>query len=87
MRWVGVIVLSFMSLTALCNERDSTSVVERKLERKLERKKIKIERQKARVSRQWDEKTLQHQKMNRRVLMFMTLVTGIIVATVGPGVE
>jgi hypothetical protein len=74
----------------MCEDRDSTKVVERierKAERKLERKKAKIERERAKIMRKWDERTIQQKKLDRRILIFLTISAGVLVKALSPGVE
>jgi len=90
MKSVGVIVLSLMSFAALGHDVDSTSVSERtatRQEKKLERQKAKIERQRERIERKWDERSVQQRKMDRRVLIFLTISAGVLVKALSPGVE
>lgn len=92
MKCVGVVVLMFMSLTAMCHSNDSTSLVSnRKIEiradRKLERQKIRIEREHDRMLGKMEKKTVKQRKTDRRVLIFLGISAAILVKALAPGVE
>lgn len=71
MKWVGFIFCVLISFSAFCNPRDSVS--------REERKKAKIERQRHRIMKPWDERSVQQKKTDRRILLFMAISAGILV--------
>ncbi|HZY82852.1 MAG TPA: hypothetical protein VFE50_25200 [Cyclobacteriaceae bacterium] len=96
MKCVGVVVLMFMSFTAMCHGNDSTNVaIDRKIEsraevradRKLERQKVKIEREHSRMMGKMEKRTIKQKKTDRRVLIFLGISAAVLVKALSPGVE
>lgn len=51
-------------------KRDSVALAERKI--------AKIERQRQRIMKRWDERTLQRRKTDRRAVIFLVISAGIL---------
>ena len=74
MKWGILLLLIIFSSIALCNNRDSSRIVERQ--------KSKIERQKKRTINRWDERSYKQKRTDRRALIFLAIVSGVIVNTI-----
>ena len=85
MKLFSIIVLMCISLTSWsCPNspgkpigwpvRDSVSVAERKLARK----EARIERQRERIMKKWDQRTLQQKRTDRRAIIFLVISAGIL---------
>lgn len=81
MKWVGLIMLMCMSLSSWCSPclsdrpvRDSAAVAERKQAKQI----AKIERQRLRIMKKWDERSMQQKRTDRRAIIFLVISAGIL---------
>jgi hypothetical protein len=58
--------------------RDSVRVAERKLARKGAR----MERQRERIMKKWDQRTMQQKRTDRRAIIFLVISAGILANTI-----
>jgi hypothetical protein len=76
----GLIIglLMVFSLSAYSNTRDSVSRAERKIA-KMERK---AQKQRVKISHQWDERTMRQRRVDRHILLFLAVGVAVLVNTV-----
>jgi hypothetical protein len=93
MKYVGLILLLLLSLSAFSHPRDSARAAERlqaRIERKhirtvekeaakAEKEKAKYERKRASIMQLWDQRSMQQKRTDRRALIFLALCAGAVV--------
>jgi len=93
MKFVGLTLLLFISLSSFSHPRDSVKAAERlqaRIERKniraeekeiakLQREKARSERKREKIMRQWDQRSIQQKKSDRQALLFLALCAGALV--------
>jgi hypothetical protein len=78
MKLVTLILCLIISSSAFSHPPDSVS----REERKEERKKARIERQRHRIMHQWDERTMQQKRTDRNILIVLAVASAILVNNV-----
>ena len=93
MKFVGFILLLFISFASFSHPRDSVRAIQRERAR-IERKNIRVterEREKAekeaakqrrkreKIMRQWDQRSIQQRRNDRQALLFLAMCAGVLV--------
>lgn len=78
MKWIVLVGLMFISLPGFSHSSLS-SWPKRDSVKMAERQKVKIERKKRRIENKWDERSKGQKAVDRRVILFMVISTGILV--------
>lgn len=95
MKFVVLIFFLFISLASFSHPRDSVRTAEReraRIERKsvraaeheklkVKKEEVKIQRERERIMRKWDQRTMEQRRKDRQVLFFLAIGAALLVNT------